>query len=232
MNNSNSDQTPGQAVNSATDGHDDPNRGPLDRAANAITGGQGGVDAAMADTNYQSGTQSEAGALSAVFDTDDEARIAIEELRSVGIQDSAVSLITQRRGPTTTSNPDGDVVDEEHTNLLRGIFGGGALGAGLGVAALAIPGVGPLVAAGAIAASAIPGAMAIGAAAGAALGIGNEVLKGHGISDDDAAYYGTNMGKGGVVVTVSNPDPGTSRSQIQEILHTNGGHTALRSRTI
>ena len=31
----------------ALDGHDDPNRGPLDRAANAVTGGSGGVAGAM-----------------------------------------------------------------------------------------------------------------------------------------------------------------------------------------
>ncbi|RZL76407.1 MAG: hypothetical protein EOP66_10285, partial [Sphingomonas sp.] len=31
----------------AADMHDDPNRGPLDRAANAMTGGSGGVDAAV-----------------------------------------------------------------------------------------------------------------------------------------------------------------------------------------
>ncbi len=54
--------------------------------------------------------------------------------------------------------------------MLRGILGGGALGAGLGIAALAIPGVGPLAALGAIAASAVPEAMAIGAVAGAAVG--------------------------------------------------------------
>ena len=36
------------------------------------------------------------------------------------------------------------MTDDDHRNLLRGILGGGALGAGLAVAALAIPGVGPL----------------------------------------------------------------------------------------
>ena len=40
----------------------------------------------------------------------------------------------------TASSVEGEVLDEEHGSYLRGILGGGALGAGLGVAALAIPG--------------------------------------------------------------------------------------------
>lgn len=169
--------------------------------------------------------------ISAVFDTDEEARAAVSELRSQGIQDASLSLITQRRGTTTTSNADGDVVDEEHTSLMRGILGGGALGAGLGVAALAIPGVGPLIAAGAIAASAVPGAMAIGAVAGAALGTFNEVLKSHGVSDEDAAYYGERMNGGGVLVTVNSDGASAGAEQIREILYSNGGHNASRNQS-
>lgn len=167
-----------------------------------------------------------------MFDTDDEARQAITELRAAGVDDSSLSPITPNRGTTTTSNASGDVVDEEHTSYLRGILGGGALGAGLGVAALAIPGVGPLVAAGAIAASAVPGAMAIGAAAGAAAGTLNEALKNHGVHDDDVAYYGDHMAKGGVLVTVSEQSGAVSASQIQEILYRNGGHNSGRAKTI
>ncbi|RZI61366.1 MAG: hypothetical protein EOP94_00760 [Zymomonas sp.] len=171
------------------------------------------------------------GVVSAVFDSDDEARSAIAALRAEGVEDASLSLITQRRGTTTTANADGDVVDEEHSNLLRGILGGGALGAGLGVAALAIPGVGPLVAAGAIAASAVPEALAIGAVAGAALGSANEALKKHGVSDDDAEYYGNRLNStGGVLVTV-HPHGAASAQRVQQVLHANGGHNAAQPRT-
>jgi hypothetical protein len=207
----------------ALDGYDDPDRGPIDRAANAMTGEAGGLDAHV---------RTQGGVISAVFDTDEEARDAIAALRSEGVDDASLSLITQRRGTTTTSNADGETVDEEHTHLLRGILGGGALGAGLGVAALAIPGVGPLVAAGAIAASAVPGAVAIGAAAGATLGAFGEVLKSHGISDEDAAYYGDRVGSAGVLVTVSSLEGNVSRDRVQEILYANGGHNAARARDI
>ncbi|MEO6152931.1 MAG: hypothetical protein ABIT09_04125 [Croceibacterium sp.] len=212
----------------ALDGRDDPNRGPIDRAANAMTGGTGGLAAATGTTHGASMTTG-GGVISAVFDTDEEARDAVTELRSAGVDDASLSLLTQHRGTTTTTNVDGEIVDEEHANLLRGILGGGALGAGLGVAALAIPGVGPLVAAGAIAASAVPGAMGIGALAGAALGSLNEALKSHGVSDEDAAYYGDRMKGGGVLVTV-HPQDGADRQLIQETLYSNGGHNASRSK--
>ena len=57
-------------------------------------------------------------------------------------------------------------------------------------------------AAGAIASSAVPGAMGIGALAGAAFGSVNEVLKGHGVSDEDAEYYSPRMKDGAVFMSV------------------------------
>lgn len=183
-------------------------------------------------TNDVSGTWSsgERDVISAVFDSDDEARDAISALRSSGVDDASLSLLTQHRGTTTTSTVDGDIVDEEHSNLLRGILGGGALGAGLGVAALAIPGVGPLVAAGAIAASAVPEALAIGAAAGAALGAGNEALKKHGVSDADIDYYGNSLKQRGRVLVTVHPHGQASAQTVQQILHENGGHNAAQPR--
>lgn len=235
-------ETPSQKIDNLLDGRDDPNRGPIDRIANALDGhddpNRGPLDrvqnafgASRGSDVSASWASGEEGVVSAVFDSDDEAREAISALRSQGISDASLSLITQRRGTTTTSNVDGDVVDEEHSNWLRGILGGGALGAGLGVAALAIPGVGPLVAAGAIAASAVPEALAIGAVAGAALGGANEALKKHGVSDEDVSYYGNTLSKkGGVLVTV-HPHGEASRQTIQQILHMHGGHNAAQPRT-
>lgn len=228
----------GGMMDRALDGRDDPNRGPLDSAANALTGGSGGVSGAThhgstgigATATYAGAGAASGGVISAVFDSDTAARSAVADLRSAGLDDSAVSLVTQRRGTTTTANADGDVVDEEHTNYLRGIFGGGALGAGLGVAALAIPGVGPLVAAGAIAASAVPGAMALGAAVGAAGGAVNEGLKSHGISDEDASYYTPHMKSGGILLTVHPEQGRLSTQMIRDIIMRNGGHNAASPR--
>ena len=161
------------------------------------------------------------------FDSQAEAERAVAELRQSGVSDSALSIIAQNKGTMTTRGVDGEVTDEEHTNVLRGILGGGALGAGLGVAALAIPGVGPLAALGAIAASAVPEAVAIGAVVGATAGTFNEVLTKHGVGEDDAAYYGKEMKTGGVLVTVD--VRGAEGDRARDILFRNGGHNASRA---
>jgi hypothetical protein len=166
---------------------------------------------------------------SALFDTHEEAERAVSELRTLGVSDSALSVIAHHGGTTTTRSGDGEITDEHHRNVIRGILGGGALGAGLGVAALAIPGVGPLAAAGAIAASAVPEAIGIGAVVGAIGGSLNEALTKHGVSKEDASYYGERLKTGGVLVTVE--DPAVTDAQVRDVLYRNGGHNASQART-
>ncbi len=166
---------------------------------------------------------------SAIFDSHAEAERAVSQLRSAGVSDSDLSVIAHHGGTTTTSSGDGEITDEHHRNVLRGILGGGALGAGLGIAALAIPGVGPLAAAGAIAASAAPEALAIGAGVGALTGTLNEVLTKHGVPKEDADYYGGRLKNGGVVVTVSGSS--VDAAQARQVLYSNGGHNASQART-
>ncbi|WP_112383004.1 MULTISPECIES: hypothetical protein [Sphingomonas] len=166
---------------------------------------------------------------SALFDTHAEAERAVSDLRTLGVRDADLSVIAHHDGTTTARSGDGEITDEHHRNVIRGILGGGALGAGLGVAALAIPGVGPLAAAGAIAASAVPEAVGIGAIAGALGGTLNETLTKHGVSKEDAGYYGDRLKTGGVLVTVSNT--GLAETELQEVLYRNGGHNAAQART-
>jgi hypothetical protein len=166
---------------------------------------------------------------SAIFDTHAEAERAVSELRSMGVPDSELSVIAHHGGTTTARSGDGEITDEHHRNVVRGILGGGALGAGLGVAALAIPGVGPLVAAGSIAAAAVPEAIGIGAAIGALGGTMNEVLTKHGVNEEDANYYGGRMKDGGVIVTVDNGD--YDDGQVRQVLYRNGGHNSSQART-
>jgi hypothetical protein len=168
----------------------------------------------------------------AIFDSHDHANRAVSDLRNAGVRDDSISLVAHHGRTTTTTDADGNVTDEDHTNLVRGILGGGALGAGLGVAALAIPGVGPLVAAGAIASSAVPGAMGIGALAGAAFGSVNEVLKGHGVSDEDAEYYSPRMKDGAVFMSVDDETSGYDRDRTAEAMYNAGGHNRARPREV
>lgn len=168
--------------------------------------------------------------VSAVFDSDAEADRALSELRQAGVRDEGLSVIAQHEGKTTTTSGDG-TTKEHGGSILRGILGGGALGAGLGVAALAIPGVGPLAAAGAIAASAVPEAMGIGAAIGAAAGSLNEILHKHGVSREDADYYNDRIKSGGVFVSVDTAKSGADPQTVQDVLYRSGGHSSTRART-
>lgn len=166
---------------------------------------------------------------SAVFNDHQEAQHAIDALRRAGVSDDSLSVIARHGDETTSYDADGAPTEEDHSNLIRGILGGGALGAGLGVAALAIPGVGPLVAAGAIASTAVPAGLGIGAAAGAAAGTLNEALKEHGVDDEDAAYYDREVRNGRVFVSVED-ETSLRREEVEELLYRYGGHSARRSR--
>lgn len=168
---------------------------------------------------------------SAVFDDDNEAGRAVSELRSAGVPDSAFSIIAQHDGRTRTSSGDGEVTDEGHGSIIRGLLGGGTLGAGLGVAALAIPGVGPLAAVGAIAAAAVPEAIGIGAIAGGALSGLNEGLRKHGISEDDATYYDERIKTGGTLVSVDSSAGSITGEKVRAILYRHGGHSSAQART-
>lgn len=169
--------------------------------------------------------------VSAVFDGQAEAERAVSELRAMGVPDSALSVIAKHDG---ASGDYGDVdtheVKEKGEGLMKGALGGAAVGTLLGIAALAIPGVGPLAAAGAIASSAIPEAAAIGAGAGALAGGLTGLLKKHGVSDEDAGYYEGHINSGGVFVSVDASQAGVSADPAREILHQYGGHSASRVR--
>ena len=82
---------------------------------------------------------------SAVFDSREEAERALSELRSAGFSDNAISIVG--RGDEDSSGSTG-VDDNADDNAKGDVLKGATIGAGagvlLGIAALAIPGVGPL----------------------------------------------------------------------------------------
>ncbi|QNM83588.1 low temperature-induced protein [Sphingomonas sabuli] len=166
--------------------------------------------------------------VSAVFDSSDEAQAAVSELRSAGFDEQSISIIGQH-GEQVDADSDGDGLDEG--GAVKGAIGGAVGGTLLGIAALAIPGVGPFVAAGAIASAAIPGAAAIGAGAGAITGGLVGLLSDHGVEDDDAAYYEERINDGGIFVSVDSEKGNGSPDEAREILFRNGGHNATRART-
>ena len=174
--------------------------------------------------------------ISAVFDNQREAQRAIEELRSAGISNSAISVIGKQDGDSRASETtgSGDRVDgdgKEPASFIAKAAAGSGIGALLGVAALAIPGVGPLVAAGAIAEAAVGGAAVTGTVIGAAAGGVADLLTKHGVSDEDARYYGDRIDQGGIFVSVDTRDANVDRDRVESILHNAGGHSSSRARS-
>ena len=174
---------------------------------------------------------------SAVFDSREEAERALSDLRSEGINEDAISIIGRHgeqessdriEGSTSADNDDGE--GPNVSGGAKGMLGGALAGGLLGVAALAIPGVGPLAAAGAIASGAIPGAAAIGAGIGAGVGGLTGLMTGHGVSEEDATYYEGRIKDGGIFLSVETDKASLPAEAIQEILFRNGGHNASRQR--
>ena len=164
---------------------------------------------------------------SAVFDNHAQADRAVADLRAAGIADSAISLIAQHDGTNSTTDGSGAEVAQD---VIGKTAAGAGIGTLLGIAALAIPGVGPLVAAGAIAAAAIPGAALTGAAIGAAAGGLSSLFTDHGVSREDADYYEAHVKQGGVFLSVESSNSSMGAADISAILSRNGGHSASRAR--
>lgn len=165
--------------------------------------------------------------VSAVFDSQREAERAVSDLQAAGVSNSAISLIAQHDGEATETDGSGA---KAATDVVGKTALGAGIGTALGIAALAIPGVGPLVAAGAIASVAIPGAALTGAAIGAAAGGLAGLLTDHGVSKDDATYYGDRINEGGVFVSVDLDDTRVMASAAQNILDRAGGHSSSRQK--
>lgn len=164
--------------------------------------------------------------VSAVFDSQAEAERAVAELRRSGVSDDAISIVARHDGEGATDDGSGAGSKE----FIGKVAAGAGIGTILGIAALAIPGVGPLAAAGAIASSVVPGIAVTGAALGGAAGGLEKVMTDHGVSDDDARYYGDRLHQGGVFVSVKTNSAGITSEQAAEILHRAGGHSATRPR--
>jgi uncharacterized membrane protein len=133
-----------------------------------------------------------------VYDTENEAMQAVENLKRQGYAAEDISVIGKNEdGVKKINDTTGTKTGE---GLAAGAATGGALGGfvGLltGVGALAIPGIGPLIAAGPIAAT-LTG-VAVGAGAGGLAG----ALIGMGIPEEEADRYEGYVKEGKIIVVV------------------------------
>jgi outer membrane lipoprotein SlyB len=148
--------------------------------------------------------------IAGLFSDRESAQRAIEELKAAGFPGSAIGVAMRDR---TAAD---ELVEETGTvaaggattGLIGGSLLGGVVGYLVGLGALAIPGIGPVVAGGALAAAfGIAGGTAvagvgIGAAAGTILG----ALIGMGIPEEEARHFETGVRSGGTIVTVAAGD--------------------------
>src|SRR5215213_3828028 len=139
------------------------------------------------------------GTVVGLFHNQADAERAIQRLKERGFSESQIGVAIKDR-----SKQD-DLIEGTGTQAAEGAatgaIGGGVLGGVIGllagVGALAIPGVGPIIAGGTLA-STLAGA-GIGAAAGGLLG----ALVGMGVPEEDAQHFDEGFRAGGTLVTVS-----------------------------
>jgi stress response protein YsnF/uncharacterized membrane protein len=140
-----------------------------------------------------------------LFDRMNEARQVVQELIDHGFERDDVSLVSRQEGEYVTNRGEG-----RSSGTAIGAGTGAALGGvgGLlvGLGALAIPGIGPVIAAGPLV-SALAGA-GIGAAAGGTIG----ALTDLGVPEEEAHYYAEGVRRGGVLVAVETDDQRADRA--------------------
>ena len=131
------------------------------------------------------------------YDTEEEAIMKIEELKRQGYRSEDISVVSKNSSDVDTiSDETGAVAEGAATGAAAGGVVGGVGGVLAGLGALAIPGIGPIVAAGPIVAG------LTGAAAGAGVGGLAGALIGMGIPEDEANRYSGYVDSGKILVIV------------------------------
>jgi hypothetical protein len=143
-----------------------------------------------------------------VFQDRDHASQAIDDLRAAGFrpEDVGVAMRDAEGRGTVVHDAEGNKAAEgAGAGALGGGLLGGVLGWLVGLGALAIPGIGPVLAGGALAtAFGIAGGTAVaGAGIGAATGGVAGALVGLGLPESEAKYFEQGLHAGGMLVTVN-----------------------------
>ncbi len=151
--------------------------------------------------------------ITALFDDKAVARGAVNELVDSGFDSNQISLISQadsNEATTPTTNLHASATTETKTIVHDAGIGavvGGAGGLILGLAALAIPGIGPVIAAGPIVA-ALAG-LGVGAATGGLVG----AMEDMGLSYEQLEYYAEGVRRGNTLVTVHADEANIDKAQ-------------------
>lgn len=137
----------------------------------------------------------------ALFNTFTDAQQAVETVVNSGVDRSDVSMIANDAGGNyQVYKGDYKEGDATASGAVGGAAVGGTIGLLAGLGALAIPGIGPVVAAGPLL-SALLGA-GVGAATGGLAG----ALVDTGVSQEDAHNYSEGVRRGGTLISVTTSD--------------------------
>ena len=155
-------------------------------------------------------------AIAGFFHTQADGERAQKALFDAGFtQDEVSYLAGDTRGHQTPKVGPALMNTGSESEAVSDAFVGGAVGLAAGVIAVALPGIGPLLAAGPLAGW-IAGLTA-GAVTGGAIGL----LKDYGVSEEQAEFYAEGVRRGGSLVTVHGVDEDREKVA-RELLNTAG----------
>jgi len=143
-----------------------------------------------------------------LFDNMSDAHQAVQELTNAGFTADDISIVANNANGDYDTTDGSEAAEGAGAGATGGAVAGGLLGLFVGLGALAIPGIGPVVAAGTLATAL--GSTALGAGIGAAAGGLVGGLVGAGIPEDDANIYAEGVRRGGALVTVQAADDTTA----------------------
>jgi hypothetical protein len=151
--------------------------------------------------------------LSAVFPNHERAEAAVKELRDLGVPNGDIAVVTKAQAAKAGA-----------TGAAEGLAIGAGVGALFGLAAVAIPGVGPFITAGWLASTLgiTGGAAASGAIVGGAAGLLSGALSKAGYAAEEAKYLADELERGGVLVAVQKDAP-ISNITLAEVFSRHGG---------
>jgi len=152
-----------------------------------------------------------------VFATPQQAEGALADLREASVAPEQVSVLAKdTQVATEITDPEERVVAAGATGAIAGSVLGGMLGLLVGAAAFAVPGVGPVIGTGLLL-STLAGA-GLGAASAGLIAALTEL----GVPEEEAAGYQTQVGQGGILLTVQATTEEQARA-IQIVLVHHGG---------
>jgi hypothetical protein len=144
--------------------------------------------------------------LSALYDNVTDAQNAVRDLVNNGFARENISVVaTDPAGEYARYEGEAFTEGETLDGAATGAVLGGMAGLVVGLAALAIPGVGPVLAAGPLASALV--AAGVGAGIGAAAGGLIGALIDMGVDEEQATYYAEGVRRGGTLVTLQTDDP-------------------------